>query len=146
MEFHYVPPPGWLGVRRLATTIWVRPRYPRAPSTITVLDARPFGGSVDQPRDRHVLGRSRDRFVACAHDELEDCGRNLEGRLRIAKGTVAGRRVVRAGAALADMRFMYLARLETAEVEDLAVFRALIDSIEPVRCTSAGDLTTIWRE
>jgi hypothetical protein len=142
--FHHEAPAGWTRQRRADSTLWL---HPEQPARITVFDARPFIESVGEQLDRSLFLRSEEELDPAAPDQLENLDiPGLEGRLRITRGFIGDDRVVRAVAALADDTFLYLAHCETHD-EDLAPFRALLDSIVPLpRAEMHGNLIGIWND
>jgi hypothetical protein len=132
--YRYVAPPGWIGIRRDARTVWLHDRYPRVAAHVVVFDARPFVATDAEYLDRALFVRMHDGFVAqhpgVAEDVRTDLG--LEGRTRCSHGTFAGACVTRMAVALADDRFLYLAQYEGPE-EHAAAFLDVVRTIQPSR-------------
>jgi hypothetical protein len=127
-RFLFEPPPGWQGLARGMISDWFPLDYPRTPSTIKVLPARPLDDSF-----RLDTFFRDDNF---AESDLRDLTRSdlsigsFKGTLARASGT---RTFVTA--VLEDLQFIYVLRL-TTKPERLAVdepvFMKVLESCVPL--------------
>jgi hypothetical protein len=136
-RFLYDPPPGWTGMPRGLTTVWLAPGFPEDPATITVPPARPVADLAAGPatlegllRETAWHGFRREwasppaPFVARAG--LRGSRWTITGRA--ADGVTSSREVV----ALADARFWYVLRLDCPRPTHEATFATLCESVAPL--------------
>jgi len=146
--FEYQTPPAWRGLRRSGRTLWLHPRYPNNPTTITIYDARPMTADGSEKLRRQLLLRVDAASVEETGEPRSietDCG--LAGRLRSAHGRDwRGRDRIFEVGAVSDNRFLYQAVIETTSGDDVSLkaFDELLRSFQPLPVPRSGDSFSHW--
>jgi hypothetical protein len=134
-RFRFAPPAGW---RARPIGLFTELRHARGDAVISVAPAIP--GDIAGPPllDKLRLEEGLEELASITVLERRRLRTRagLRGRLLIERGTFGGDPRVRGRASFADDLFLYCVRLDArtaAETEALAAYRALVDSIEPIR-------------
>lgn len=148
----YQPPPGWAGLSRFQTDVWLAPGFPRHHAVISVFHARPE--RTTRPAQQHS------RLFEHLTGEFRPLGSSMVSPIRAHSGLIGEIALFEAGAGdrlqhaanvgFTDGRYNYLVRVESdAAMLDTATsaFRAVYESIEPIPRPTA-DLSTLvhWAE
>jgi hypothetical protein len=139
-RFIYRPPEGWQGIGRTFRSDWIPRDYPRDHAMIQVFHAKPF---ADAPKPQIAFERMMREDLGYGlevepHEPAEPLtnAHGLVGELTSIAGRYSGGpRLHFDLAVLADPRFLYILRLETADgglEEHRKVFRQVVDSVRPL--------------
>jgi hypothetical protein len=133
-RYRHASPPGWLGVRRPHQTVYMPPDYPQRGMLISVHDARPREGGAPEVEDRSLFIDNA-ALTDGSFEHVATGSGGLTGRFLLGTVTEAGRPLHVLRATLADTRFVYPSQLAVGvdlEGEGKAIYRALLESIEPI--------------
>jgi hypothetical protein len=152
-RYFYKLPPGWSGIARPRSTVWLPPDFPANKAMITVFDARPATLTPPLVQDRALWeDLSGDFKQEERPPQFPVMNRHqLGGRVVILSGQYPGaKRELIHNAALFDDRHIYFSRLESTEEQltaNRAAFATIVESIEPLPVGDSNPATLIhWAE
>jgi hypothetical protein len=133
----YDPPPGWSGIVRPFSTLWLAPDCGRQRATLQVFHARPHRNTAPTVQYRQLFEQlSREFGDAPPHEpQVMESRFGIRGQLVTRHGTVAGTPTSISDAGLTDGRMLYLLRLETAadiHARHRGVLDACVASVQPI--------------
>jgi hypothetical protein len=135
-RYVYEPPPSWQGYTRGLVSLWIPPEYPRDAALISVFPARPVRSSDPSSRlDRQLHEMSWYGFAqqSSAPPEALVTSHSLVGTLHSVTGRFHhGPPRALSLALLEDHRFHYAMRLEGPDDTHRSLFRAVVESVEPI--------------
>jgi hypothetical protein len=133
----YAPPPGWRGLARVHSDVWLAPDHPRAPGQIVIFRARPTVVVDGEAAGLHA--RLHDELTADYREvgerEPVQTAHGLGGELWHHAGVIDGRprRVAEAFLDGGWVRFRLRLVSDEASLErDLAIFASVIESVRPL--------------
>lgn len=134
-RYFYTPPPGWTGIARPFSTLWLAPDCGHHRATIQVFHARPQRNSGPTVMFRQMFEQLSREFGVLPREEPHaiEATSGLRGQLVTVRGVVGDAPMVVSDAGLTDNRMLYLLRLETASAvheRHLPVFRACVESVQ----------------
>ncbi len=149
-NYLYAPPPGWTGLPRHASVVWISPGCPREHALLTVFKARPTNMTFSM-RQHHRLFEQLPREFGEKPPSATDTFTTTQGlmaQLVTYTGVVNGRALMVSDLTLADQRYVYPARLETS-ASDLdghaKALKGFAERVRPLPAPSAPvDALTSW--
>ncbi len=148
--YFYDPPPGWQGVRRAHSTLWVAPDCGHQRATLHVFHARPQRNTIGTLQFRQLFEQLPREFglERPAEPVTIESRFGMRGQLVTTKGTIAGEPAIVSDAGLTDGRMLYLLRLETAAAvheTHLPLLHACATSVRPIPPPKAAvDVLIEW--
>jgi hypothetical protein len=145
-RFFHDPPPRWSGIGRGRSVAWIPPDHPRNPAVLRVYDARPSRSTGSMLLFRRLFEQLPREFgerppspPVTLHTR-----HGLQGELVTYSraGCQPAGMLMASDAVLADVRYLYLLRLESDEphfAENSAAFLEVLDSVRPLPTPSEVD-------
>jgi hypothetical protein len=145
-RFVYDPPPGWHGVGRARSDVWLAPGYPKDPAMLTVFRARPHAVNEAVALHHRIYEMTPSGFVPDGTAQPIVARAGLQGH----SARLSGPQTNLTSVALEDDTFVYPLRLETgtspAHQHD-EVLASVIHSMRRLpRARIAADAATNWSD